>query len=161
MADADIKKSIEKVPGATVQQVKDFLTAIKVKLELKSDKTYTLGQGAGNLEGTWAYKDMKITLTPTKGGGMSKEEALKLNPAAKSQFDPMTLDSDKDMKTLTGNAPSAPGLPAAQLSFTRGSTEPAASNEAPKSKASASTETPKEPVKEPTKESKETVPNKK
>lgn len=133
MSEAEMKKSIEKAPGATVQQVKDFLATIKLKLDLKADKTYTLKQGLGapteGVEGTWALKDMKVTLTPTKGAGMTKEEAIKLNPNAKSQFEPIGLSSDKEIKTLSGIAPSGPGMPGPTLTFVK---EAPAKTDAPK-----------------------------
>lgn len=133
MADADIKKSIEKAPGATVDQVKEFLKNIKIDLDLKGDKSYSLGQGAGNIEGTWEYKDQKITLTPTKAGGKTKDEILKINPSAKPQFDPIVLTSDKEGKTLSGSGPASGEMPTPLLTFTKESA--AKTTDAPKTDA--------------------------
>ncbi len=122
MSDADLTKLVKSMGGkdSDVAQAKQMFANIKVELELKPDKSYTMGQGQGNMEGTWAFDTMKVTLTPTKIAGQTKDEILKKFPNAKSQFDPLVLTSDKEGKSLTGNAPGQPGQPAATLNFTRG-----------------------------------------
>ncbi len=83
-------------------------------LELKSDKTCSIGQGVGTLEGTWAFADSKVTMTPTKAMGKTQEEILKIAPPSmapmvKAQFEPIVFTADKEGKSLTGDAPGMKG----------------------------------------------------
>lgn len=121
MSDADITKMVKSMGGkdSDVAQAKSMFASIKVELELKADKTYSLGQGQGKLEGGWDYKDMKVTLTPVKADGKSKEEIIKQFPQAKAQFEPLVLTSDKEGKVISGAAPGQPGQPGATLTFSR------------------------------------------
>ena len=121
ITDAALLKQIKAMGGSDkdLPMAKQMLGNAKVALELKADKTYVMSQGAGNIEGKWAFAAPKMTLTPTKIAGMDVKEFVKNAPMAKAQADPMSLDVDKEGKTISGTSQEA------TLSFTKAPTEPA------------------------------------
>ena len=115
ISDANLLKQIKTMGGSEkdLPQAKKMLGDLKMQLDLKEDKTYTMGQGAGLIEGTWTFAAPKLTLKPVKMGGMKVEDVIKQAPQAKAQADPLVLDVDKEGKTLTGTSQDA------TMSFTK------------------------------------------
>ena len=106
--DAELLKQIKAMGGTEkdLATAKSMLSGMSVTLDLKADKGYAMGQGAGgNLDGKWAFADKKITLTPEKFMGMSKDEFLKKAPTAAEQTKPIVLTADEKGTTLTGTGP--------------------------------------------------------
>lgn len=115
--DSELLKQIKAMGGTEkdLATAKSMLSGMSVTLDLKADKTYAMGQGpGGNLDGKWAYADKKITLTPEKFMGMSKEEFIKKAPTAAEQTKPIVLTADEKGTTMTGS-----GSQGVTFSFTK------------------------------------------
>src|SRR5262249_26239625 len=115
--------------GLDAQRAKDAVAQtkdLKLSLELKEDKTYSLAQGMGALEGSWSFEGGTVTLKPTKGMGMTKEELLSKVPQEfkqqiEEQFESVSLKSDDQGNNLSGAAPGTKG--AADLNFSKSAAE--------------------------------------
>ena len=86
------------MPGMDV--IDDMLDFVEIPLELKDDHTFSVTSELFPEEGTWEYKDMKVTLTYTKKLGMDIAE---LEGTTLSK--PLVLTVSKNGSILEGVEP--------------------------------------------------------
>src|SRR5947207_1198760 len=70
ISDADLVKQLKAAGKSEKDLPAAKKQAVSIPLELKKDKTFTLGSGRGMLEGNWKFEKSEVTLTLTKAGGM-------------------------------------------------------------------------------------------
>lgn len=103
--------------GAIGAQLKEMMSKIKLDLELKKDKTYTIAttiqERPINTSGTWSLEENKVLLKPTSGTNASGQQT------AITTGKTMTLLPSEDGKTLTADTGQDPQGLQSSVVFTR------------------------------------------